>query len=82
MVPYEKSERLQTVRNHFHYDLRKTRVLSNVARNSLILKSNETSPAAPKRKMAPTVSFHLRQEPLEEDSVLPPLIHQPSSSKE
>ena len=78
MIPYEKSERLQTVRNHFKYDLRKTQVLSNVARNSLILKSNEASPA-PKRKMAPAVSF-IR--PLEEDSLLPPLIHQPSSSKE
>lgn len=71
------------MRNHFHYDLRKTRVLSNVARNSLILKSSEVSPVAPKRKVAPAVSFQIKQpETVEEDSILPPLIHQPSSSKE
>ncbi len=41
MIPYEKSEKLATFRKDFHYELKKTRVISNVARNSMVFPNNE-----------------------------------------
>lgn len=54
MVPYEQSERLVAAvsnKGEHHYELHKTRVLTNVARNSLVFlthKNEKQSPASPK----------------------------------
>ena len=72
MIPYEKSEKLATFRKDFHYELKKTQVVSNVARNSMVFPNNEQ----PKPRESP-VRLSIGPSPRRHV-----LIHQPSSSKE
>jgi hypothetical protein len=50
MVPYENSDRLAAVRNNFSYELHKTKIVSNIARNSMVF---ITSPVSGSKEMTP-----------------------------
>ena len=49
MIPYEKNDRLATITKDGHYELHKRKVISNVARNSMVFLTSETEDSVERR---------------------------------